>query len=124
MGIESFLDPVTLGIASGLFFGKQIGVFGLLFIAVKCGFSPKPDGANWKQLYAVSLLCGIGFTMSLFIGGLAFEAREMQASIRLGVLIGSIASATLAYALLRSCPQRTLDDKSDEPLEILKEGMK
>ena len=104
MGFSDLLNPVTLGIAGGLFIGKQIGVFGLIWLTVKLGLSPKPEGTNWVQLYAVSLLCGIGFTMSLFIGGLAFDAIEMQASVRLGVLIGSIASAILAYVILRYGP--------------------
>lgn len=101
---ESFLHPVTLGIAAGLFIGKQIGVFGILWLTIKVGLSPKPQDANWVQLYAVSLLCGIGFTMSLFIGGLAFDGIEMQASVRLGVLVGSISSAVLAFMLLKFGP--------------------
>lgn len=101
MGFEDLLNPVVLGIALGLFIGKQIGVFGMIALAIKTGLCKKPDGAGWVHLYAVSLLCGIGFTMSLFIGGLAFDAIEMQASVRLGVLIGSITSAVLAYLILR-----------------------
>lgn len=124
MDTSILFDPVTLGIALGLFAGKQLGVFTVLFAVIKLGLSPRPEGASWKQLYAVSLLCGIGFTMSLFIGGLAFYSRELQVAIRLGVLIGSFASATLAYALLRSCPLRTANDASDEPVEIVKEGLK
>jgi NhaA family Na+:H+ antiporter len=104
MGLESFLHPVTLGIALGLFVGKQVGVFGFMGLAVLLKLSPKPKGANWVQLYAVSMLCGVGFTMSLFIGGLAFEAIEMQASVRLGVLLGSIVSAVLAFCLLKYGP--------------------
>ncbi|MEM6780229.1 MAG: Na+/H+ antiporter NhaA [Pseudomonadota bacterium] len=102
--IEDLFNPITFGIAGGLFIGKQIGVFGLIFLTIKMGLSPKPDGANWYQLYAVSLLCGIGFTMSLFIGGLAFDSYETQAYVRLGVLTGSIASAILAYTILRYGP--------------------
>ena len=104
MGWESLLDPVTLGIAAGLFVGKQAGVFSVLWLTIVTGICEKPKDATWLQLYAVSLLCGIGFTMSLFIGGLAFSGVEMQASVRLGVLIGSIASAVLAYLLLRFGP--------------------
>ncbi|MAF68299.1 MAG: Na+/H+ antiporter NhaA [Micavibrio sp.] len=121
MGLDALLDPITLGIALGLFVGKQVGVFGFLWLTIKSGLSPKPLGATWRQLYALSILCGIGFTMSLFIGGLAFSDRELQASIRLGVLIGSIASATLAYGLLRSCPKRSMDEEN--PVEIVKEGI-
>lgn len=107
MGLDSFLHPVTLGIMLGLFVGKQIGIFGMAWLAVKSGLSPKPADASWLQIYAVSLLCGIGFTMSLFIGGLSFETLEMQASVRLGVLVGSLVSAVLAYILLRYAPQKT-----------------
>lgn len=106
MGFDALLNPVTLGIALGLFVGKQVGVFGFMALAVLLKLSPKPEGANWLQLYAVSMLCGVGFTMSLFIGGLAFEGIEMQASVRLGVLIGSIISAVLAFSLLKFGPSK------------------
>lgn len=114
MGWGDLLNPVTLGIAGGLFIGKQIGVFGMLWISVASGLSPKPKGTNWLQLYAVSLLCGIGFTMSLFIGGLAFHDIEMQASVRLGVLIGSIISALLAYFVLRYASPDTQGKKVEK----------
>lgn len=112
MGTEDLLNPVTLGILLGLFVGKQAGVFGMLWLAVATGLSPKPANTSWRQLYAVSLLCGIGFTMSLFIGGLAFDTVEMQASVRLGVLIGSIVSAVLAYMILRFSPSEENHDKT------------
>tara|TARA_X000001036_G_scaffold438267_1_gene485647 strand:+ start:1798 stop:3102 length:1305 start_codon:yes stop_codon:yes gene_type:complete len=99
MGFDSLFDPTTLGIILGLVLGKQIGIFSTLWIAIKSGLSPMPQDASWVQLYAVSVLCGIGFTMSLFIGGLAFEDIEHQASIRLGVLVGSIISAILGYVV-------------------------
>lgn len=101
MGWHSLLDPVTLGIAAGLFIGKQTGVFLFTVIPIRFGWAEKPHGANWAQIYGVALLCGIGFTMSLFIGGLAFGGVEMQAGVRLGVLVGSLTSAVLAYGLLR-----------------------
>lgn len=101
MSINSFLDPVTLGITLGLFAGKQLGVFTMLWLGIKFGFSQMPAQANWTQLYAVSLLCGIGFTMSLFIGSLAFEHSSFDASIRLGVLTASCLSAISGYLLLR-----------------------
>ena len=85
---------------------KQLGVFGAIFLAVKLGLSPKPEGASWRQLYGLSILCGIGFTMSLFIGGLAFSTMEMQAQIRLGVLGGSIVSAVIGYMLLACCGKK------------------
>ncbi len=106
MGLSSLLQPVTLGIILGLFLGKQVGVFGASWLAVKSGLCDRPE-ASWMQIYAVSLLCGIGFTMSLFIGGLAFEDVEMQAEVRLGVLGGSFLSAIAAYLVLKSSGART-----------------
>lgn len=100
MGFHSLVDPVTLGIILGLFFGKQLGIFSVLFIAIKLGLSAKPAGASWVQLYGISILCGIGFTMSLFIGGLAYNDVEMQAAVRLGVLLGSVLSAGVGYLIL------------------------
>lgn len=100
MGLHSLADPVTLGITLGLVVGKQIGIFTILFLAIKSGLSPKPKNATWLQLYAVSVLCGIGFTMSLFIGGLAFDDLHHQASIRLGVLVGSTISALAGFLIL------------------------
>lgn len=96
------LDPVTLGIALGLFLGKQVGVFGASWLAIKSGLCPRLDNAGWGQIYGASLLCGIGFTMSLFIGGLAFTDVEHQATVRLGVLAGSLISALTGYIILRS----------------------
>lgn len=103
MGLHSLVDPVTLGIVLGLFLGKQLGIFLVLVLAIKTGLSPRPVGANWMQLYGVSVLCGIGFTMSLFIGGLAYEDVAMQASVRLGVLLGSLISAVAGYLILSRC---------------------
>ena len=104
MGLHSLKDPTTLGIILGLVVGKQLGIFSMLWIAIKAGWSPMPAGANWWHLYAVSTLCGIGFTMSLFIGGLAFDDMEHQAAIRLGVLVGSTISAVMGYCILRYSP--------------------
>lgn len=101
MGIEALYHPVTLGIALGLFVGKQLGIFSIIWVVIKTGLAPKPSGADWIQLYAVSALCGIGFTMSLFIGGLAFDDLTLQADVRLGVIMGSVCSAVLGYSLLR-----------------------
>lgn len=100
MGLESFAEPVTLGIALGLILGKQIGVFGFLYATIRLGLAQMPTGAGWAHLYGVSALAGIGFTMSLFIGGLAFEHSDFDAPIRLGVLTGSIASALIGFVLL------------------------
>lgn len=93
-------DPVVLGIMFGLFLGKQLGIFATLWGAIKLGISPKPDGASWAQIYGVAVLCGIGFTMSLFIGGLAYTNSDLQVQVRLGVIIGSVLSAVFGYFLL------------------------
>ena len=106
MSLSSLLEPVTLGIILGLFIGKQVGIYLILWLTIVSGLSPMPKGANWWQMYAVSLLCGIGFTMSLFIGALAYDGVEMQASVRLGVLTGSFLSATMAYLILRYGPTK------------------
>lgn len=97
--MESVLSALTWGIALGLFVGKQIGVLGTVWILENVGF-PRPAGSTWWQVYGVASLCGIGFTMSLFVGALALPA-EMQPEIRLGVLLGSILSALLAFVVLR-----------------------
>jgi NhaA family Na+:H+ antiporter len=100
------MNPVTLGIAKGLFFGKQIGIFLILVAVVKLKLSPMPKDANWWQLYAVSLLCGVGFTMSLFIGELAFDTRDQAAAVRMGVIMGSLASALLGFLILKYGPTK------------------
>lgn len=100
-GIESLTEPVKLGISMGLFVGKQVGVFGLLFLCIALRLLPMPTGANWGMLYGVSLLTGIGFTMSLFIGSLAFEHSDFDAPIRLGVFAGSLCCALLGYIVLK-----------------------
>lgn len=101
--LETLLDPVVLGIVAGLFLGKQIGIFSMIVIARLLNIAPLPRGVNWWQIYAVSLLCGIGFTMSLFIGNLAYDGVEMQMAVRLGVIIGSLLSAVAGYMMLRWC---------------------
>jgi NhaA family Na+:H+ antiporter len=104
----SIFEPVTLGIAAGLIIGKQIGVFVPLWLCIRLGLARMPENANQLQLYAVSVLCGIGFTMSLFIGGLAFELSDFRAPVRLGVLSGSIVCAVLGYLLLRLSSQASV----------------
>jgi len=114
MGLDSVFEPVTLGIILGLFAGKQLGIFSILWLAIKSGLCPMPKHTNWVQLYAVAVLCGIGFTMSLFIGGLAFHDLAHQASIRLGVLVASTLSALLGFALLYwSTPMDETDTGQD-----------
>ena len=97
----SLLNPVPLGIVLGLFFGKQIGVFVLSFLAVKFKIADKPTNSTWPAFYAVSILTGIGFTMSLFVGNLAF-ANDMQYmdGVKIGVLAGSLLSTVFGYVLL------------------------
>lgn len=104
MTLDTLVEPIPLGVAAGLLLGKQIGVFGMVLLAVKAGFAKLPGGASWSQVYAVSLLCGIGFTMSLFIGSLAFPtAPVLQDEVKIGVLVGSMLSGILgALALAHS----------------------
>jgi NhaA family Na+:H+ antiporter len=106
LSIESLLGGISLGIAAGLFFGKQIGIMGCVWLAVKLGLARLPDGIHWSQIYGVSLLAGIGFTMSLFIGTLAYSDADSAAAVRVGVLCGSIASALLGYFVLRRSLQQ------------------
>jgi Na+:H+ antiporter, NhaA family len=101
LGAEAILAPVTLGVALGLFLGKQVGVFAATWLAVRLRLADCPEHASWAQVYGASVLCGIGFTMSLFIGLLAFaQAPLLQSEVKLGVLIGSLASAVLGAAVL------------------------
>jgi NhaA family Na+:H+ antiporter len=109
------LEPLPLGIMLGLFLGKQIGIFGSIWIAVRTRFAVKPAGASWAQIYGVSMIAGIGFTMSLFIGGLAFPGRpELADAVKIGVLGGSILSALGGFAVLRFA-QRKRAAVSDRP---------
>ncbi len=104
--MEDWLAPVTLGIAAGLFLGKQIGVMLAILGGIALGLCRKPTGTHWGQIYGIAVLTGIGFTMSLFIGSLAFAGPEREAEIRLGVLMGSLASALLGYCVLRFAAPR------------------
>lgn len=103
--LESLLSPLPLGIALGLFVGKQVGVFGLAYAAVKLGFAGLPKGANWAQVYGIACLTGIGFTMSLFIGTLAFDDASMMNDVRLGVILGSLMSAIVGVGALLASTQ-------------------
>jgi NhaA family Na+:H+ antiporter len=98
---EDLLAPLPLGIAAGLFFGKQIGVFAITFAAVKSGLTKLPERVSFAQVYGLACLTGVGFTMSLFIGGLAFDDATKLDQVRLGVLMGSIMSGLLGYLVLR-----------------------
>ncbi len=101
LGAAPFWAPLPLGVAAGLFVGKQLGIFGAMRGAVALGIAERPEGAGWVQLYGVALLAGIGFTMSLFIGGLAFADPVLVEEVKVGVLAGSALSAVAGFALLR-----------------------
>jgi NhaA family Na+:H+ antiporter len=104
IGAADLLQPVTLGCALGLFVGKQIGVFGGAWLAIRLGVASRPPGASLGQIYGVALLCGIGFTMSLFVGLLAFgDAGPVQDQTKIGVLLGSLLSAIGGWLVLRFC---------------------
>lgn len=103
VGVEQLMHGVPMGIAAGLFLGKQIGIFGLCYLAMKLRLAEMPSGMNTMSLYGTAALCGIGFTMSLFIGSLAFEETGVNQLFdeRLGIIVGSLMSGVLGYFLLR-----------------------
>ncbi len=108
VGIDDVMSPVPLGIILGLFVGKQLGVFGFCFIAIKAGLVKLPENVNWTLLYGAALLSGVGFTMSLFIGSLAFEqsGANLIYQDRLGIIIGSILSGTIGYLVIKNGVKR------------------
>ncbi|XOV80099.1 MAG: Na+/H+ antiporter NhaA [Aestuariibacter sp.] len=101
--LEQLLHPVPLGIALGLFVGKQVGIWGLCFVGIKLGLTKLPKGMTLMRMYGVSLLCGVGFTMSLFIGSLAFEetGENLLFDERLGIILGSLLSGVVGYLVLK-----------------------
>jgi Na+:H+ antiporter, NhaA family len=101
LGGASPLATLPLAIALALLLGKQIGVFGSVWLAVRCGVAERPARASWRQIWGVSLLCGVGFTMSLFIGGLAYSDAGLSEGVKIGVLMGSFSSALAGYCVLR-----------------------
>jgi NhaA family Na+:H+ antiporter len=102
LGIDALFDPLPLAVGAGLVLGKQAGIFASIVAADRLGFAPRPEGASWAQIWGTSVLCGIGFTMSLFIGALAFPRYPLLIEeAKLGVLAGSLVSALLGYAVLR-----------------------
>jgi NhaA family Na+:H+ antiporter len=110
VGPSAMLAPVPLGIMLGLFVGKQIGIFGFAWIAIRAGLADLPARATWLQLYGISLLCGIGFTMSLFIGLLAFPGSpSLQDQTKIGVLAGSLLAGSLGWLILRLSPSGRRD---------------
>ncbi|WP_372340422.1 Na+/H+ antiporter NhaA [Parvularcula sp. IMCC14364] len=100
LSLDAFLAPVTIGVALGLFFGKQIGVMAFAALAVSLRLAKLPQGVGWKELYGVACLTGVGFTMSLFIGTLAFSDADTLNQVRMGVLAGSIASGIVGFMVL------------------------
>jgi NhaA family Na+:H+ antiporter len=106
LSIDTIMSPLPLGIAMGLFIGKQIGVYAFSYAAIHLGFADVPAGATRAQCYGVALLCGIGFTMSLFIGALAFpDQPELGDATKIGVLMGSLLSALAGYLVLSIAPR-------------------
>ena len=101
LSLASLVEPVPLGIVAGLFLGKQVGIVLGAGLLIALGVAVLPAGATWRSLYGVSILGGIGFTMSLFIGTLAFADASHESQVRLGVLVGSLLSALVGYAVLR-----------------------
>lgn len=112
MSVDKLLGPIPMGIALGLFLGKPIGIVGFSYAAIRSGLAGKPEGSNWMQMLGVAWLGGIGFTMSLFIGMLAFVDAERAADIRIGVLLGSIASAIVGYMLLKRAATPVVQERT------------
>ncbi|MDG1709510.1 MAG: Na+/H+ antiporter NhaA, partial [Emcibacteraceae bacterium] len=110
VGIDDVLHPMPLGIILGLFVGKQVGIFGLCWIGIKMKITELPKGMNMMALYGTAALCGIGYTMSLFIGSLAFEGSTVTLDERIGIIIGSLLSGALGYFILN----KALKEKSDD----------
>ena len=100
VSLKSLTNPISLGVMSGLFFGKQIGVFFTTFLLIKMGFARLPSQANWIQMYRIAVLTGIGFTMAMFINFLAFDTDTYISEAKIGILIAAFASAILGYILL------------------------
>ena len=113
LSFSDLLAPLPLGIALGLIFGKQFGVFGVTYAMVKMGWARMPHGANWAHIYGIACLAGIGFTMSLFIGSLSFSDPALMNQVRVGVLGGSFVSAIVGYAVLMLASQK--DTAAAEP---------
>ncbi len=107
LALSAFAAPLPLGIALGLFIGNQAGVLAFSWLGVRAGLCRLPDGTNWLQVYGVACLAGVGFTMSLFIGTLAFETAERLDQVRLGVLLGSVFSAIVGFAVLKYALRQT-----------------
>ncbi len=115
MGVEALVDPLPFAIAAGLVVGKQVGIFSTVFIVDKIGFAARPAGATWPEIWGISILCGIGFTMSLFIGGLAFPNTPILIEeAKIGILTGSAISAILGFVVLRLTTTHTAEECNDQ----------
>lgn len=114
ISLSDLTQPLPLGIAAGLVIGKQVGVFGFTWFAVKSGMARLPEGVNWQHIYGVACLTGVGFTMSLFIGSLAFSDAETMNTVRLGVISGSVVSGILGFLALWLSP------RTDTSLDVVK----
>ncbi len=115
IGLNNILDPLPLAVAGGLVLGKQLGIFTCILAAAKLGFAKPPKGASWPEIWGVSVLCGIGFTMSLFIGELAFPAYPLlKEEAKIGILLGSAISALLGFMILRFTTTHP-NDRTAEP---------
>ncbi|MBI1416356.1 MAG: Na+/H+ antiporter NhaA [Limimaricola sp.] len=112
MSVADLFQPLPLGIGLGLILGKQIGVFGIAWLLIRAGWARLPHEATWLHIYGIACLAGIGFTMSLFIGGLSFSDPVLMNAVRLGVLGGSIISALLGFVVLMIAPRATQDAKT------------
>ncbi len=119
-GVEVLIEPLPLAVALGLFLGKQLGIFGAVWLAVKTGLAERPAGTRWKQVYGASILCGIGFTMSLFIGALAFPGdAALVDQAKVGTLAGSLLAAIAGFLVLRfTAGVEPAPDDQDEAWEI------
>ena len=102
MTVQNLLDPLPVAITAGLVVGKQVGIFSAIWVSEKVGFAPRPEHASWQEVWGITILCGIGFTMSLFIGLLAFPGNQFLIDeAKIGILVGSAISAVLGYVVLR-----------------------
>jgi NhaA family Na+:H+ antiporter len=111
LSINHLFTPLSGGIAAGLALGKPLGVFGVIWLAVKSGIAPMPRGLTWRHLFGMSLLCGVGLTMSLFIGTLAFPPGDYLRDVRIGIMGGSFISGILGYIVLLSCRPAQKNDE-------------
>ena len=117
IGLDQLLHPVPVGIALGLFVGKQVGIFGLCWLAIKTKLVEMPKGMSYASLYGTACLAGVGFTMSLFIGSLAFEENPGMSIFdeRLGIIAGSIASGLVGYFVLAATLKDNIDEADNRP---------